>query len=88
MRQQINVRQVKKSLGDEACVFMIFFSLKRYVEKGVSDLPIVKEFPEVFEDDITDLPPEREVEFAIDLVPGTSLMRWHLIGCPHQNWAS
>jgi len=28
--------------------------------------------PEVFPDDITDLPPEREVEFAIDLVPGTS----------------
>jgi len=26
----------------------------------------------VFPDDITDLPPEREVEFAIDLVPGTS----------------
>jgi hypothetical protein len=32
----------------------------------------VQEFPEVFLDDITDLPPEREVEFAIDLVPGTS----------------
>jgi len=26
----------------------------------------------VFPDDITDLPPEREVEFAIDLVSGTS----------------
>jgi len=26
----------------------------------------------VFPDDIIDLPPEREVEFAIDLVPGTS----------------
>jgi len=26
----------------------------------------------VFPDDITDLPPEREVEFAIDLVPGKS----------------
>jgi len=26
----------------------------------------------VFPDDITDLPPEREVEFAIHLVPGTS----------------
>lgn len=31
------------------------------------DLPVVKEFPE----DITDLPPEREVEFSIDLVSGT-----------------
>ena len=40
-------------------------------EKGVGDLPVVQEFPEVFLDDITKLPPEREVEFAIDLVPGT-----------------
>ena len=32
----------------------------------------MQEFPEVFPDDITKLPPEREVEFAIDLVPGTS----------------
>lgn len=35
-------------------------------------MPIVKEFPEVFPYDITDLPSEREVEYAIDLVPGTS----------------
>ena len=32
----------------------------------------MQEFPEVFPDDITELPPEREVESAIDLVPGTS----------------
>jgi len=41
-------------------------------EKGIGDLSVVQEFPEVFPDDITELPPEREVEFAIDLVPGTS----------------
>jgi len=35
-------------------------------------MPVVQEFPEVFPDDITDLLPEREVEFAIDLVPRTS----------------
>ena len=32
----------------------------------------MQEFPEVFPDDITDLPPEREVVFTIDLVSGTS----------------
>jgi len=51
---------------------MMFASLKESGEKGVSDLPVVQEFPEVFPDNITDLPPEREVEFSIDLVPGTS----------------
>ncbi|XLT59280.1 hypothetical protein HN873_051884, partial [Arachis hypogaea] len=28
------------------------------------------EFPEVFPDDIEEFPPNREVEFAIELVPG------------------
>jgi len=64
--------QVKKSLDGEPSVFMMFASLKESSEKGVGDFPVVQEFPEVFRDDITDLPPEREVEFAIDLVPGTS----------------
>jgi len=50
----------------------MFALLKESCEKGVGDLPVVQEFPEVFPDDITDLPPEREVEFAINLVLRTS----------------
>jgi len=50
----------------------MFALLKESHEKDVGDLPIVQEFLEVFPDDITDLPPEREVEFSIDLVPATS----------------
>lgn len=68
-RKILTAEQVKKSLDSEACVFMLFASLKESSEKGVVDLPVVQEFPEVFPDDITELPPEREVEFAIDLVP-------------------
>jgi hypothetical protein len=68
----LTTEQVKKSLDGEARVFMMFASLKESGEKWVGDLPVVQEFPEVFSDDITELPPEREVEFAIDLVPGTS----------------
>ncbi|MCI65925.1 RNA-directed DNA polymerase (Reverse transcriptase), partial [Trifolium medium] len=35
-------------------------------------LPVVCEFANVFPDDISNLPPEREVEFSINVVPGTS----------------
>jgi len=52
--------------------WILFALLKESSEKGICDLPVVQEFPEVFPDDTTDLPPEREVEFAIDLVLGTS----------------
>ena len=37
----------------------------------VDEIPVVREFPDVFPDDIAGLPPNREVEFTIDLIPGT-----------------
>ncbi|MCI19229.1 cellular nucleic acid-binding protein, partial [Trifolium medium] len=36
-----------------------------------SDIPIVIEYLDVFPDDVTSLPPEREIEFSIDLIPGS-----------------
>jgi len=35
---------------------------------GPSDIPIVNEYLDVFPSYITSLPPEREVEFSIDLI--------------------
>ena len=37
----------------------------------VDEIPVVREFPDVFPYDIVEFPPEREVEFTIDLIPGT-----------------
>jgi len=61
----LTAEQVKKSLDSEASVFIMFASLKESREKGVDDLPVMQKFPEVFLDDITDLSPEREVEFVM-----------------------
>lgn len=36
----------------------------------VTQIPIVYEFPEVFSEDVTSLPPEKKVEFSIDLIRG------------------
>ncbi|GJU04285.1 putative reverse transcriptase domain-containing protein [Tanacetum coccineum] len=38
-------------------------------EKQLEDVPIVRDFPEVFPKDLPGLPPMRQVEFQIDLVP-------------------
>ncbi|GJZ99947.1 putative reverse transcriptase domain-containing protein [Tanacetum coccineum] len=38
-------------------------------EKRLEDVPTVREFPEVFPEDLHGLPPTRQVEFQIDLVP-------------------
>ena len=47
-----------------------------FVETGkegtiLDDIPVVRKFPDVFSDDIVGLPPEREMEFTNDLIPGT-----------------
>ncbi|GJX02386.1 putative reverse transcriptase domain-containing protein [Tanacetum coccineum] len=39
-------------------------------EKKLDDIRIVRDFPEVFPDDLTGLPPVREIEFRIDLISG------------------
>ncbi|GJU36451.1 putative reverse transcriptase domain-containing protein [Tanacetum coccineum] len=41
-------------------------------EKRLEDVPIVQDFPEVFPEDLPGLPPTRQVEFQIDLVPGAA----------------
>nr|AAL77161.1 Putative polyprotein [Oryza sativa Japonica Group] len=40
--------------------------------KKLEDIPIVSEYPEVFPEDLTTMPPKREIEFRIDLAPGTA----------------
>nr|GEV61136.1 putative reverse transcriptase [Tanacetum cinerariifolium] len=39
-------------------------------EKRLDDIRTVRDFPEVFPNDLTGLPPVREIEFRIDLIPG------------------
>ena len=44
-------------------------------EKGkatVYDVPIVHEFPDMFLKDFPGVPPERQVDFRIDLLPGVA----------------
>ena len=36
------------------------------------DIPIGREYLTVFREDLTSLPPNREVEFSIDLIPGAA----------------
>ncbi|GJU59652.1 putative reverse transcriptase domain-containing protein [Tanacetum coccineum] len=45
---------------------------KKSDEKRLEDIPVVREFPEVFPEDLPSLPPVRQVEFQIDLIPGAT----------------
>ncbi|GKD14820.1 putative reverse transcriptase domain-containing protein, partial [Tanacetum coccineum] len=43
-------------------------------EKRLEDVPIIRDFLEVFPEDLHGFPPMRQVKFQIDLVPGATPM--------------
>ncbi|GKA46124.1 putative reverse transcriptase domain-containing protein [Tanacetum coccineum] len=45
-------------------------------EHKQEELVVVRDFPEVFPDDLSGLPPSREIKFHIDLVPGAISVTW------------
>ena len=56
--------------GCEAYLAYVIDTIK--VRPSVSDIPTVSDFPDVFPKEFPGLPPQREIEFAIDVVPGAT----------------
>ncbi|XXG82957.1 hypothetical protein AAC387_Pa10g0828 [Persea americana] len=54
------------------CEGYIAFVSKDKKSKGVDEIPVVCEFPDVFPDEILGFHPVREIDFAIELAPGTT----------------
>jgi len=48
------------------------YNLNSQEEKTLSDVPVVCEYPDVFPEDLPGLPPDKDIEFVIDLMPGTA----------------
>jgi hypothetical protein len=48
----------------------------------ICDIPVVCEFPDVFLEELPGLPPDRDVEFKIELVPGTAPISRRLYRMP------
>ncbi|XP_027178101.1 uncharacterized protein LOC113777265 [Coffea eugenioides] len=63
---------VRKMLSKGAQGFLAFLINAPSDQVKLEDVPVVREFPDVFPEELKTLPPEREVEFRIDLVPGTA----------------
>jgi len=51
--------------------YLLLSSMESKKEVNLKNIAVVQNFPEVFPDDIPGLPPNREIEFSIDLIPGT-----------------
>ena len=67
----INAMTTWKMLRKGCQGYLAFVVDRRQKGTRLEDIPIVKEFPDVFLDDLSGLPPDRAIEFVIELVPGT-----------------
>ena len=38
----------------------------------LEEVPVVNKYPDVFPEELPGMPPDRDIEFVIDLVPGTA----------------
>ena len=54
--------------GGEAYLAYVIDTVK--ARPSISDIPTVSDFPDMFLEELPGLPPHREIEFSIDIVPG------------------
>ena len=62
--------KIQKYLRKKYLAFLAYVVEKNSEEKHIQDIPIEREYPEVFPEELYGLPPTRQVEFRIDLIPG------------------
>ncbi|GJW45551.1 putative reverse transcriptase domain-containing protein [Tanacetum coccineum] len=69
----ISYSKAQEYMAKGCQVFLAQISTKKEEDKSegkqIKDVPIIRDFPEVFPEDLPGLPPARPVEFQIDLIP-------------------
>ncbi|RVX06504.1 hypothetical protein CK203_023606 [Vitis vinifera] len=60
------------SLLRKCCQGFLAYAVNEENDLKLEDIPIVRDYPDIFPEDLPGLPPEREVEFTIDLALKTT----------------
>jgi hypothetical protein len=58
--------------GDRHAHVKVQLQLNALQGSRLEDIPVVNEFQDVFPQELPGMPPDREIEFTIDLIPGTT----------------
>ncbi|GKD17242.1 hypothetical protein Tco_1206400, partial [Tanacetum coccineum] len=77
----ISCIQARKYIEQGCHLFLAHVTKKKLKEKRLEDVPVIRDFPEMFPEDLLGLPPLRQVEFRIDLVPGSACVPYRLAPC-------
>ncbi|XP_070676338.1 uncharacterized protein [Malus domestica] len=68
----VSAMKAKRLLSKGCQGYLAHVMLNDDAPSSVEDVRVIKYFPDVFPEDLPGLPPDREVEFVIDLLPGTN----------------
>nr|GFB04920.1 hypothetical protein [Tanacetum cinerariifolium] len=68
----VSCMKVKKYVDRGSYLFVAQVVEKEPAERHLEDVPVICKFTDVFPEDLPRLPPPREVEFEIELVPGAA----------------
>ena len=68
----ISSMKARKYLRKGCSAILALVNISTDDEKKIEDIPVVRDFPDVFPNDLPGLPPHRQVEFGIDLTPGAA----------------
>nr|GEY04686.1 putative reverse transcriptase domain-containing protein [Tanacetum cinerariifolium] len=72
----ISCSKAQEYMAKGCQIFLAQISAKKEEDKSegkqLKDVPVVRDYPEVFLEDLPCLPPGRPVEFQIDLIPGAA----------------
>ncbi|XP_073061817.1 uncharacterized protein [Primulina eburnea] len=66
----VSTAEAKAMLKDNEQGFLAYLINRPKDQLKISEISVVQEFPEFFLEKINTLPPQRDVEFSIDLIPG------------------
>jgi hypothetical protein len=69
-------------LPDQGCTRSYAFTM---IESPVERIPVVCDYPDVFLDELPGMPPDRDIEFAVEFSLGLLLYPRDPIGCLQQN---
>ena len=72
MSNMISAMQARRFLRKGCETFFALILDSKRAQVDVEKIPIVREFPDVFPEEFSSIPLEREVDLSIEIVPGTT----------------
>ena len=72
MSNVISAMQARRFMRKGCETFLVVILHSKRDQVNVEEIPIVREFPDVFPEELLSIPPEREVDLSIEILPRTT----------------